>query len=229
MVKNKKLKYFLVLINKYKLSRNAYTMSIYSSIYIPRMSIIHTEDFIRHVMEYHRIGKVEYVDFTPINKKPGFTENVSQFVKSAFVHFSEHYIPLPENKSYRLQITPDEYWICLKNRNPIQRTMMNVHQIAENGRHLEKVIESQAKTIESLEKKIEAVHLVVYQLLGGLFHQDEQCQSLTEHLNLLMNRTPLQETKDISKWNTWPTTRQGDECEKRIAELEKSIKDRFKD
>ena len=54
-------------------------MSIYSSIYIPRMSIEHNEASIRRVMEYYRIGTVECVDFTPINKQPGFGENITKW------------------------------------------------------------------------------------------------------------------------------------------------------
>lgn len=34
------------------------TMSIYCSIYISRMSVDHTEEFIRHIMKFYRIGQV---------------------------------------------------------------------------------------------------------------------------------------------------------------------------
>ena len=62
-------------------------MSIYSSIYIPRIASYHNEEKIRNVMEFLHIGQVEYIDFTPINKKPGFNENVDQDFKSVFIHF----------------------------------------------------------------------------------------------------------------------------------------------
>lgn len=139
------------------------TMSIYSSIYIPRMSIDYNENSIRNIMEYYRIGTVEYVDFTPINKKPGFGENVDQVVKSAFVHFynrrdardernNDFWNAIAEGEPYKLQVSPREYWICLKNKNPIQRTFMNIHQIVENGRYLENLVYHQQKKIEELEK-----------------------------------------------------------------------------
>lgn len=135
-------------------------MSIYSSIYIPRVSSYHNEEYIRHVMELYSIGHVEYVDFTPINKKPGFNENVDEDFKAAFIHFKDYYSnniwnTIAAGESYKILITQHEYWLCLKNKNPIQRTMMNIHQVVENGRHLEKLIEEQSKKIAELEIIIE--------------------------------------------------------------------------
>jgi hypothetical protein len=53
------------------------------------MSTLHTVASIKNIMSSYRIGTVERVDFTPINKKPGFGENVDEIVMSAFVHFSD--------------------------------------------------------------------------------------------------------------------------------------------
>lgn len=150
-------------------------MSISTSVYIPRMSVDYTEEFIRHIMEFYKIGQVSHVDFTPINKKPGFGENVDQVVKSAFVHFWEHWFctdklyqfqdsgnsgfwqTIASGKPYKLHVSQTEYWIFLKNKNPVQRTMMNIHQVVENGRHLEGLIEAQAKTIHEQAERIEAL------------------------------------------------------------------------
>jgi len=150
-------------------------MSVYSSIYIPRMSIDHNIDSIRKVMEHYRIGTISHIDFTPINKQPGFTENVNQVVMSAFVHFSDplfcsdliyrfqninhngnsdFWDVIATGQPCKFQVSEKEYWLCLKNKNPVQRTMMNIHQVVENARHLEKLIEEQAKKIEMLEKLI---------------------------------------------------------------------------
>lgn len=212
------------------------------------MSVDHTEESIVYYMAQHRIGNVIQVDFTPINKKPGFGENVDQVVKSAFVHFSDPWFcsdkfyhfqcrtfmgntnfweTIAIGQPYKLQISQNEYWLCLKNKNPIQRTMMNIHQVVENGRHLEGLIEAQAKTIqehadkiEALERKLEGTHNVVYQLIGGLFHQRDQNQILKLHTDILFGRQLGKYSDDTSKWDNYPTTRQGDECEKKIAELE---------
>jgi hypothetical protein len=146
-------------------------MSIYSSIYIPRVDSEHTEESIAYYMSAHHIGYVSHVDFTPINKKPGFDENLNQVVKSAFVHFSDPWFcsdkqyyfqrrtypgnsqfwnTISAEKSYKIQVSNNEYWICLKNKNPVQRTMMNIHQVVENGRYLEKLITMQAEEIKNL-------------------------------------------------------------------------------
>lgn len=230
------------------------------------MSVDHTEESIAYYMTENRIGSVIYVDFTPINKKPGFGENVDQVVKSAFVHFSDPWFcsdkkyhfqfeniekntdgfasissasfmrckfweDIANGKSYKLQISSNEYWICLKNNNPVQRTMMNIHQLAENGRHLEGLIELQTKTIQeqaekikTLERKVEEVQEVLYQLFGGLY-----CQQSQQGIRILHQRVlggifaphigPLLE--DTHKWGFQPTTRQGDDCERRIEEARK--------
>jgi hypothetical protein len=146
------------------------------SIYIPRMSAKWTDIGIKNIMEQLCIGFVNRVDFTPINKKPGFGENIDSVVMSAFVHFSDPYInfdnhytfqfavnmgntefwnTIESEKPYKLQVSFNEYWICLKNKNPVQRTIMNIHQVVENGRHLENLIAAQAEEIENLKDIIE--------------------------------------------------------------------------
>lgn len=232
------------------------------------MSIDHTEESVAYYMSQYGIGHVIYVDFTPINKRPGFGENVDQVVKSAFVHFSDPYLGsdnmyhfqdtsslrisvlpntvtfwnstalwncISSGKSYRLKISQNEYWICLRNNKPVQRTMMNIHQVVENGRHLEGLIEAQAKTIQEqtdkikeLERKLEGTHEVLYQLIGGLYCPQSQQGIQILHQRVLKGITnpqtaPLPE--DTHKWGFKPTTRQGDDCERRIDRLEKFITD----
>jgi hypothetical protein len=225
-------------------------MNSHASIYIPRMSTIHTEDSITRLMSLHNIGTVMRVDFTTINKKPGFSENTDSTVISAFVHFSDPIIKsdgcydsatithvsnldfwncMAYNQSYRLQITHNEYWICLKNKNPIQRTMMNIHQVVENGRHLEKLVEEHRIMLESQEKKIaeltktnQGFEHIIYQFVGGLFNQETQGGIIASHLSTLGFGDYGEE--DTSRWDIWPTTRQGDDCEARIEKIERIIR-----
>ncbi len=213
------------------------------------MAANHDEESVKNVMANYGIGTVSYVDFTPINKKPGFKENLSDNLKSAFVHFSDpmmssydnnyHYnsrstlgnenfwnIVLYRDGPYKLQISFGEYWLCFENINPVQRTLMNVHQIVENGRHLENLIEEQSETIKKLENKLEGLHNVVYQLVGGLFNHKTQAGIMANHLHHIMgfnNCSSLD--KDTSKWDISPTTRQGDENERRIESLEQTVRD----
>jgi hypothetical protein len=187
--------------------------------------------------EFERVmGRVSRIDFTCINKKPGFGENVDDVVKSAFVHFDSLYdnlkttgllINFKNNMSYRFHPTAiDEYWILLKAKNPIPDTLMNNAQIVENCRYLEKKVQDQDETIKKLEEKLEAVHQVVYQLVGGLFNHATQARILDEHVNMMFPNARYhcdKELEDTHKWTHWPTTRQGDECERRIEALEQQI------
>lgn len=238
-------------------------MNSITSIYIPRMSVLHTEETVINVMFNLRIGTVSRVDFIPINKKPGFVEKFDDVYKSAFVHL---YLPLPRyegpplpaedtaglylrnqdildmidaGEPYRVKVIPNEYWFILRNTNPVPETMMNIHQVVENGRYLEKLVEKQSQkleeqdaTIKRLEAKLDGVHQSVYQLIGGLFNQGNQRDILEEHINCLFPDEKNEYTEDAlpekNKWTIYPTTRQGDECEGRIEALEQQIQDMLK-
>lgn len=202
------------------------------SIYIPRMFAHHNEHTICEVMDIIGAGSINRIDFTPINKKPGFGEKVDDVVKSAFIHFNVintssilYQKTILYGQSYKIQVSEREYWICLKNKNPVQPTLMNIHQVVENGRHLESIIEQQEKKINDLEIKLENVHQVVYQLIGGLFNQEEQHNIIHNHLDVLFNKKRDDFREDVSKWGIYPTTRQGDHNEERIERLERKFEE----
>jgi hypothetical protein len=233
-------------------------MNSQASIYIPRMSFGWSAEAIKELMEIHRIGSVSHVDFTPLNKKPGFVENVNGDLKSAFVHFShpvfvsgdeskvEYYFlhksvnksfwdTIESGKSYKIKLASGGYLMCLKNKNPVQRTLMNIHQVAENGRHLENLISKQDKELKNLQEIVEkqnaairGLNDVMYQLLGGLFCQRTQGEILDIHLASIGigqdDGSALRYPKEESGWTIWPTTRQGDANERRITELENLVK-----
>jgi hypothetical protein len=228
-------------------------MNTESSIYIPRMSTKWTEEGIRGVMQDHRIGMVSRVDFIPINKRPGFGEDVDQIVVSAFVHFYDPYITvdnrhlfqfemymgntefweaIESDTPWKLQVLDSEYWICLQNKNPVQRTMMNNHQIVENGRYLESIVTEQAEeikklkeTVDELTKKLDGVHKAVYQLVDGLYCQKTQSGMIGIHRHHLgFGYSDGSTAKDTHNSKHWPTTRQGDINTKRIENLEAKLK-----
>ena len=233
-------------------------MNSIASIFISRMSVLHTEKSVTNVMFELRIGTVSRVDFVPINKKPGFVENFDDVYKSAFVHFylptedapkNKHSHVYPRNKYIwdmivagepcRIHVTPTEYWFIFCNHRPVPQTMMNIHQVVENGRYLEKLVEKQSQKLEEqdaiikrLEAKLDGVHQSVYQLIGGLFNQGNQRDILEEHINCLFPDAKNEYTEDAlpekNKWTIYPTTRQGDECESRIEALEQQIQDMLK-
>lgn len=82
----------------------------------------------------------------------------------------------------------------------------------------------QLERIEKIEEKLEGVHRVVYQLVGGLYHQRDQGATLDHNLNILYPNSKVIDGENTSKWTIWPTTRQGDECERRIEALENQLK-----
>ena len=105
---------------------------------------------------------------------------------------------------------------------------MNDSQNMENTLLLEKKVQEQAETIRVLEKKVEGIHTVVYQLVGGLFNQRTQDLILEKHLYYLFPE--LYSNKNFEDTITndldiWPTTRQGDKNSERINELERQIRD----
>ena len=74
--------------------------------------------------------------------------------------------------------------------------------------------------IYDLETKLNASQETIFQLLGGLFNQETQKQLLDNHIKFLYTgRTLTDEEID----ECWPTTRQGDENERRIQQLEENI------
>ena len=186
------------------------------SVYIPRMDIFVTEEFIKWFFCENKFGEVYRVDFTTINKKPGFLEsteiNSNIKMKSAFIYFNI----LPESiHAYKfierieihdeIWITPDyepchTKWHILKTKKTVPETMMNLHQIVHNAAYLEK------KFLEQ-EKKLEHVTSILNQLISKLFSDEIQ-----EHM--LNFQTDIDE--DCISLN--PTTHQ-----KRIETLEQII------
>jgi uncharacterized protein Yka (UPF0111/DUF47 family) len=217
------------------------------SIYIPRLNSNVTEDYIKYAFRQMNVGEVARVDFTPIGKKPGFLENLSDPFKTAFVHFNfftnisladpEFGSKVRQGNGYKFYpgTFQEGYWLLLLAKNPIQQTMMNNSQIVENSRHLENLLDEQAKTIElqaetiqDLEKKIDGIQKTVYQLLGGLFNQRSQGEIIQSHLSQLYSeparvRSRFEDSAD-SEWDFWPTTRQGDANEEKIQCLQNEFK-----
>ena len=203
--------------------------------YIPSVHMFIDENDIFRV--FTNIGVIYRIDFIPVNKKPGFKENLSEKFKSVFVHMSDLFTHGKEIKNviqttckcYKFYPFPNssEFWLLSKANYPVQETMMNNSQIVHNCLFLETKIEEQAATIKSLTEKLERLHSVVYQLVGGLYCHNSQTQTLNDHLHFLYpenydERSRFEEPDD-SKWKKFPTTRQGDECERRIEDLEKSL------
>ena len=118
------------------------------SFYIPRMRTFWTQDQIAALL-YHSVGvvdRVDYGDYSPPNQT---------YTGYAFVHISEI---CQENRDWidreiyskghcRIQVAFDEFWMLIPNRNPIQTTHLNIHQLADT-------LKKQAEQISTLETMV---------------------------------------------------------------------------
>jgi hypothetical protein len=212
------------------------SLSNITSFYIPRVEQSITEEYIVATFQNTYIGYVDRVDFTQIGTKPGFREPAPDArFKTAYVHFHSFMdsdlslqirSQLEEGKEeggYKFYINNRSYWILLKNRRPVQQTLMNINQVVDNARVLEDKMAEQAT-------QMEYVRSTVYQLVGGLFNQRTQTAIGNLHIGALYDGPVGQHSidTDTSKWGIWPTTRQGDENSAKIEVLEEKVETQAK-
>ena len=83
--------------------------------------------------------------------------------------------------------------------------------------------EMPAPIVDPLEKKINAIEGVVYQLLGGLFNQRTQSSIIDNHLAYLNGSNPSSSGNQDEYESPFPTTRQGDANEFEIQLLKQQV------
>ena len=147
---------------KYKIILKQRTaMTSTTSIYIPRLSILYTENDVKYTFKLLNIGEVNRVDFVAITLKDS-NETNNNF-QSAFVHFDFLYDTaiaqeitnsVYHNLQLKLWLDNNVFWWILKNNNPIPETKLNIHQLAENMRLLEEKVKQQEELIEKLQNII---------------------------------------------------------------------------
>jgi hypothetical protein len=146
-------------------------MSSQFSLYIPIISTSYSEEDIKQIFGNNivnafgnNVGNVARVDFAPAKYKHGKSSNNQAAIRSAYVYISVFYRSrLSENiqrtvfglqKGFRFTVAPNEYWILLKNRNPIPSCDQNIHQLAERLRIVESLASSQRTQIETLNQML---------------------------------------------------------------------------
>jgi hypothetical protein len=205
-----------------------------SSIYIPRIGSEITGDMIMNYLDELK-NYITRMDFTPIAKTSLFDETIGDYV-SVFIHFDQEveltgmmqdirYCMKQGNPYKYYPFSSYEFWLLLPNKQPIQQTSMNNSQIVENCRLLEKKVLDQSAQIEDLTKKLDGVQNVIYQLIGGVYNQRTQADMINTHMGFLYpgKYNAVEDSEIESKWSIWPTTRQGDENERRIEFLERAL------
>ena len=135
------------------------------SVCIPRISVHFDQSMIEAQFKASFLVSVYRVDFVP--------REDNKLYQTAFVYFtydtSGYFSQCVFNKilekndaqeSYRMPISDDEYWWILPNRHPVQETMLNMHQMAENTR----LLEARIHQLETLMKQ-QMNHLAYVQSL----------------------------------------------------------------
>lgn len=138
-------------------------MSYQYCLYIPIISTTYLEDDIKRIFDAD-IGKVVRVDFAPAKSRPGQGKNVPNIIRSAYVYISCFYrtrlaanirsTVFGSNQGFRFTIAPREYWVLLKNYNPVPSCDQNIHQLAHRLHTVESIVRTQQETIESLQKSL---------------------------------------------------------------------------
>ena len=133
------------------------------SIYIPRVSAGYNAPLLEHIFN-RDIGAVERVDLLPCSNQKFFDRpQASNRFNKAFIHFKYLYdyqisklilTTLEQGNSYHWHIQPREYFILLKNRDPVPSTILNIHQVVDNCRLLEQEVETQKREIDVLKDTV---------------------------------------------------------------------------
>ena len=130
------------------------------SFFVPRMLTEYDETRVKGILaNVICVGTVNRVDFVPIEGEPRF--------QKAFIHMEQIYnIPATShimsevfegNRGVRVypgMFHQNEYWVLLKNKSPVQETKLNIHQVVENTRILQSVVEAQAKEIKAMREQL---------------------------------------------------------------------------
>jgi len=115
-------------------------------------------------------------------------------------------------KTRRFRTGSFEHWFLLPNTDR-ERPSVSVKKDSQQ------VTDLMARIAE-LEERLECNVNTTYQLLGGLFHQTNQRHVLDNCVGYLLRgkHSPVPSGESI-----WPTTRQGDELEQKVKELEQKV------
>lgn len=116
---------------------------------------------------------------------------------------------------YRVKSLPSQ-----TTKNNKEHKMSSFQSIKKENAEFRRILENHAEEIEHCKS-------VVYQLLGGLFHQKKQkwtMHALIDMLDGTSNKTEEQEhEEEEANESIWPTTRQGDNHEERMRKMEETI------
>jgi hypothetical protein len=139
------------------------------SIYIPRMYTNYTVEDIIYMFRLMYIGDVRRVDFIQLESND--ISNPLNNFQSAFIHMDCFYLTnvadniqqtvFTDDDHYKLWVGQGEFWWLMKTINPVADTHLNIHQVAENARLLEKKVADQEAIIKRQSEQLDRLQNVV--------------------------------------------------------------------
>ena len=137
------------------------------SIYIPRASTGYNASLLEHIFN-RDVGAVERIDLIPCgNAKWAERADPTRKYNKVFVHLKYFYnyslsqtilTALSEDKAYYWYTQPCEYFILLKNRNPVPNSILNIHQVVDNCRLMDEQLTTNKQEIAELKKMVADLH-----------------------------------------------------------------------
>jgi hypothetical protein len=168
------------------------------NIYIPRMKLTYSEDDVKRIFAEQNMGFVNHVDFVSIKQQvtaSGVKLDKSQFCH-AFVKLAVWFKSEPmnvlsqENGSYQFWINSNEFWTLLPNTTPLERTRLNIHQVAAYTEEMQEKLDEQTKIIETQraqllkqQEQMDAQQKQINDILRALHGANTTTPTLTDSLD----------------------------------------------
>jgi hypothetical protein len=236
------------------------------SVFIPTISKAHTEEIIANYFALNSVGKVERVDFVEFQNDDEDRACDAKRFHQAFVHFSpqqktrEIMEAIEQKGSYRFYPCEKlinicsfkeqtQYWILLKNKNPVPKTELNVNQLAHNHKLMEEryvqMEEREALMVEKMEKmfqKMEKMEERSAQMEEREFQMLQKMTKMEDEMKMmiLLNEKFAQtfdvQTANLQTLSTLvckrnqpetPSTPDMTELEQKISDLKTEVDDQY--
>ena len=130
------------------------------------------------------IGDVRRVDFVPIDGESKFQKAFVHMETINFSGFAESVMNdvFNENKSVKLNVDANSYWILLANKNPVAETNLNNSQLAENANILQALVFQQSEQISRLQE-------TVFNLTQRIFDSEKEKNVIFAYTNFMKHGT----------------------------------------
>ena len=216
------------------------------SVFIPTISKVHTEDSIANYFDLNYVGKVERVDFVE------FQNDEKKGYQKAFVHFSpqkktgEIMEAIEQKGSYRFYPCErminvcsfkeqSEYWILLKNRNPVPKTELNIDQLAHNQKLLEEKVLQMEEKASRMEEKALQMEEKASRMEEKFTKMEQQFKAIVEFCSKTTMVVEMQSTNiellfKISEKKEKPEKPEQENCESantQIDDLKADVEERY--